>query len=47
MATTVADIRYRWYMGPEARLLLVIVACLLAFGIVTVFSASAILAESK
>jgi cell division protein FtsW len=34
-------------MGPEARLLLVIVACLLAFGIVTVFSASAILAESK
>src|SRR3990170_2164965 len=25
MATTVADIRYRWYMGPEAMLLLVIV----------------------
>ena len=47
MATTVADIRYRWYMGPEARLLLVITACLLAFGVVTVFSASAILAESK
>ncbi len=47
MATTVADVRYRWYMGPEARLLLVITACLLAFGIVTVFSASAILAQSK
>ncbi len=47
MATTVADVRYRWYMGPEARLLLVITACLLAFGLVTVFSASAILAQSK
>src|SRR5688500_12169967 len=47
MAGTVADVRYRWYMGPEARLLLVITACLLAFGVVTVFSASAIRAESK
>lgn len=34
-------------MGPEARLLLVTTACLLAFGLVTVFSASAILAQSK
>ena len=34
-------------MGPEARLLLVITACLLAFGLVTVYSASAIYAESK
>ena len=47
MATTVADVRFRWYMGPEARLLLLITACLLAFGIVTVYSASAILAQSK
>lgn len=34
-------------MGPEARLLLVMTACLLAFGLVTVYSASAIYAESK
>ena len=47
MATTVADVRYRWYMGPEARLLLVITACLLAFGLATVYSASAIYAQSK
>ena len=47
MATTVADVRYRWYMGPEARLILVITACLLAFGLETVYSASAIYAESK
>lgn len=47
MATTVADVRYRWYMGPEARLILVITAGLLAFGLVTVYSASAIYAESK
>ncbi|HEX2722565.1 MAG TPA: FtsW/RodA/SpoVE family cell cycle protein [Gemmatimonadaceae bacterium] len=47
MATTVADVRYRWYMGAEARLLLLITACLLAFGLATVYSASAILAQSK
>ena len=47
MGTTVADVRYRWYMGPEARLLLLITACLLAFGLVTVYSASAIYAQSK
>lgn len=47
MATTVADIRFRWYMGPEARLLLLITACLLAFGLATVYSASAIVAQSK
>ncbi len=34
-------------MGPEARLLLLITACLLAFGLATVYSASAILAQSK
>ncbi len=47
MATTVADIRYRWYMGPEARLILLITATLLAFGLATVYSASAILAQTK
>ena len=47
MASTVADIRFRWYMGPEARLLLLITACLLAFGLATVYSASAIVAQSK
>lgn len=34
-------------MGPEARLLLVITASLLAFGLATVYSASAIYAQSK
>jgi cell division protein FtsW len=34
-------------MGPEARLLLLITACLLAFGLATVYSASAIYAQSK
>jgi len=47
MATSVADVRYRWYMGPEARLLLLITATLLAFGLATVYSASAIYAQSK
>jgi cell division protein FtsW len=47
MATTVADVRYRWYMGPEARLLILITSCLLAFGLATVYSASALYAQSK
>lgn len=47
MATSVADIRYRWYMGPEARLILLITVTLLAFGLATVYSASAIYAQSK
>ncbi|MEO5590254.1 MAG: FtsW/RodA/SpoVE family cell cycle protein, partial [Gemmatimonadaceae bacterium] len=47
MAVTVADVRYRWYMGIEARLVLIITACMLAFGLATVYSASAILAQSK
>lgn len=47
MQGTVADVRFRWYMGPEGRLLLLITACLLSFGLVTVYSASAILAQSK
>ncbi|HEX6574753.1 MAG TPA: FtsW/RodA/SpoVE family cell cycle protein, partial [Gemmatimonadaceae bacterium] len=47
MATSVADVRYRWYMGPEARLLLLITACLLAFGLATVHSASAMYAQGQ
>src|SRR5690242_2488202 len=47
MTTTVADVRYRWYMSPEARLLLLVTSCLLAFGLATVYSASAIVAQSK
>jgi len=47
MATTVADVRYRWYMGPEARLIILITSCLLAFGLATVNSASALYAQSK
>ena len=45
-SNTVADVRYRWYMGIEARLLLLLTACLLAFGMATVYSASAIYAQS-
>lgn len=47
MTATVADVRYRWFMGPEARLILFITACLLAFGLATVYSASAIYAQTK
>jgi cell division protein FtsW len=34
-------------MGPEARLLLLITACLLAFGLATVYSASALYAQTR
>lgn len=47
MTAGVADVRYRWFMGPEARLILFITACLLAFGLATVYSASAIYAQTK
>ncbi len=47
MTAAVADVRFRWYMGPEARLILIITACLLAFGLATVYSASAIYAQTK
>ena len=47
MTATVADVRYRWYMGPEARIILIITASLLAFGLATVYSASAIYAQTK
>ena len=38
-ATTLAQ---RWQMGPEARALVILMAVLLAFGLATVYSASAI-----
>lgn len=40
----VADVRYRWYMGREARVLILLTGCLLAFGLAAVYSASAIVA---
>ncbi len=42
-----ADIRYRWAMGTEARLIILITACLLSVGLATVYSASAIYAQNK
>lgn len=47
MTATVADVRHRWYMGTEARLLLIITASLLAFGLATVYSASASIAQRE
>ena len=41
-----ASIRERWRMGVEARALVMLVAVLLAFGLATVYSASAIVAMS-
>lgn len=38
------DVRERWRMGPEARGLVLVAACLLAFGLAVLYSASAILA---
>src|SRR2546423_4944187 len=36
------DIAHRWQMGPEARALVILTGVLLAFGVATVYSASAI-----
>jgi cell division protein FtsW len=44
MAEPVANVRYRWRMGIEARALTLVTAVLLAFGLATVYSASAIVA---
>ena len=41
------DVRLRWRMGVEARALLLLTAVLLAFGLATLYSASAILALSE
>lgn len=43
----VADVRERWRMGPEARLLTLISAALTAFGLATLYSASAIVALNE
>ena len=45
MAQAVTDVRYRWNMSIEARLLVVITLALVALGLGTVYSASAIAAE--
>ncbi|MBA2706765.1 MAG: cell division protein FtsW [Gemmatimonadaceae bacterium] len=47
MTSIAADVRYRWYMGTEARLLLLITAGLIAFGLATVYSASGMLAQRE
>lgn len=44
MSEAVANVRYRWRMGVEARALTLLTAILLAFGLATVYSASAIVA---
>ena len=44
MAEVVANVRYRWKMGVEARVLTVLTLAFLAFGLVTVYSASSIVA---
>lgn len=44
MSDAVANVRYRWRMGIEARALTMLTALLLAFGLVTVYSASVITA---
>lgn len=45
MTEAVANVRYRWRMGTEARVLTLLTFALLAFGLVTVYSASAITAQ--
>lgn len=37
-----ADVRTRWAIGPEARALMLVSACLLVFGLAVLYSASAI-----
>ncbi|GAC1515394.1 MAG: putative lipid II flippase FtsW [Gemmatimonadaceae bacterium] len=41
------DVRQRWRMGSEARALIVVTAALLAFGLATLYSASAIVAMQE
>jgi cell division protein FtsW len=41
------DVRYRWNMGTEARLLVLITLALVAFGLATVYSASSIVAQQS
>ncbi len=42
-----ADVRERWKMGVEARALVLVTAALLAFGVVVLYSASAIVAVQE
>ena len=42
-----ADVRQRWRMGAEARLLILISAVLTAFGLAVLYSSSAFVAESE
>lgn len=44
MSEAVANVRFRWRMGTDARLLTVLTFALLSFGLATVYSASAITA---
>ena len=44
MSDVVSNVRYRWRMGVDARLLTVLTLIFLAFGLVTVYSASSIVA---
>jgi cell division protein FtsW len=41
------DVRQRWRMSAEARMLVVVAACLLVFGLAVLYSASAILALNE
>jgi cell division protein FtsW len=47
MSDPVANVRYRWRMGVEARALTLLTALLLTFGLATVYSASAITAMQE
>lgn len=47
MTVAVQHVRYRWRMGSDARLLTVLTFILLAFGLATVYSASAITAMQQ
>jgi cell division protein FtsW len=42
MAEAAPRVRYKWRMGPEAKMITVITAALLGFGLVTVYGASSI-----
>src|ERR1043166_2447649 len=46
-AATVADVRERWRMGPEARGIVLVSAALTAFGLAVLYSASAFVAASE
>ena len=47
MAEAAADVRYRWNMSVEGRLLVLVTLALLALGLGTVYSASAMVAQQS